>query len=266
MAVASPTATYSDGLRTRIIGAGRAGTALGRALAATGWPVDGPHGRGQDPSARAAAASGVDLLIVATRDAEVAAVAGSVRPVPDTTVAHLSGLLGLDALGPHEHRAAIHPLVSLPDPDVGSLRLGEGAWFGLRSTSPRAGAAAAEVVAALRGRSFTVPEEERARYHAAAAIAANHLVAVLAQAERVGSAAGVPAAALVDLARGALDNVASLGPRPALTGPVARGDWGTVEAHLRALAPGDLPAYRALAAEAARLAGVEPPPGLLDGG
>jgi predicted short-subunit dehydrogenase-like oxidoreductase (DUF2520 family) len=251
-------------LLTRIIGPGRAGAALHRALTAAGWRVDGPFGRDQDPSARAAAADGVDLLVIATRDAEVAGVAGSVRPVPGTTVAHLSGLLGLDALAPHPHRAALHPLVSLPDPEVGAALLGEGAWFGLRSDSPRAEAAAAAVVSALGGRSFPVPEEERARYHAAAAIAANHLVALLAQAERVGSAAGVPAAALLDLARGALENTARLGTRRALTGPVARGDWETVAAHLRSLAPDDRPAYRALASEAARLAGVEPPPGLLE--
>ena len=251
-------------LLTRIIGPGRAGAALARALTAVGWPVDGPHGRDQEPSARAAAAAGVGLLVIATRDAEVAEVAGSVRPVAGTTVAHLSGLLGLDALEPHERRAVIHPLVSLPDPEVGTRLLGEGAWFGLRSSSPEAGETARAVVAALGGRSFTVPEAERARYHAAAAMAANHLVALLAQAERVGATAGVPPEALVDLARGALENAARLGPRRALTGPVARGDWGTVAAHLEALAPGDRPAYRALASEAARLAGVEPPPGLLD--
>ncbi|HEX5267285.1 MAG TPA: DUF2520 domain-containing protein [Acidimicrobiales bacterium] len=249
---------------TRIIGPGRAGTSLHRALTAAGWDVDGPHGRGQDPSARAGAADGVDLLVIATRDAEVAAVAGSVRPRAGTTVAHLSGLLGLDALAPHRHRAAVHPLVSLPDADVGALRLGGGAWFGLRANAPRAEAAARAVVTALGGRSFSVPEEDRARYHAAAAIAANHLVAVLAQAERVGASAGVPPEALLTLARGALENVDRLGPHLALTGPVARGDWETVAAHLDALDEGDRPAYRALAAEAARLAGVEPPPGLLD--
>lgn len=266
MAVTSPTATYSGALvHTRIIGPGRAGSALQRALTAAGWEVDGPHGRDQEPASRSAAASGVELVVIATRDAEVAAVAASVRPVAGTTVAHLSGLLGLDALAPHERRAAIHPLVSLPDPEVGAARLGEGAWFGLRSNLPPAGAAARAVVAALGGRSFVVAEEERARYHAAAAMAANHLVALLAQAERIGAAAGVPAEALVDLARGALENAARLGPGPALTGPVARGDWGTVAAHLQALAPGDRPAYRALAAEAARLAGVEPPRGLLEG-
>lgn len=265
MAVTSPSATYSGAaVLTRIIGPGRAGRALHGALTAAGWEVDGPLGRDEGPDARSAAADGVDLLVIATRDAEVAAVAGSVRPVVGTTVAHLSGLLGLDALAPHERRAAIHPLVSLPDPEIGAARLGQGAWFGLRSNLPPAGAAARAVVAALGGRSFAVPEEERARYHAAAAIAANHLVALLAQAERVGAPAGVPPEALVDLARGALENAARLGPRPALTGPVARGDWDTVGAHLRALAAEDRPAYRALAAEAARLAGVDPPPGLLD--
>ena len=251
--------------RTRVIGPGRAGRALGRALTGAGWAVDGPLGRDQDPARRAAAAEGVDLLVIATRDAEVAEVARSVRPVATTTVAHLSGLLGLDALAPHPRRAAVHPLASLPDAEVGAQRL-VGAWFAVTAGGPEAAATAAAVVGALGGRSFTVPEAERARYHAAACMAANHLVALLAQAERVGAAAGVPAEALVDLARSALDNTARMGPAAALTGPVARGDWDTVRAHLGALAPEDRPAYLALADQAARLAGVEPPPGLLDGG
>jgi predicted short-subunit dehydrogenase-like oxidoreductase (DUF2520 family) len=98
-----------------------------------------------------------------------------------------------------------------------------------------------------------VADADRAAYHAAAAIASNHLVALLGQVERVAASAGVPLEAYLDLVRVTLDNVAELGPAAALTGPVARGDWDTVERHRAALDPAELAAYDAMVAAARRL-------------
>jgi predicted short-subunit dehydrogenase-like oxidoreductase (DUF2520 family) len=95
---------------------------------------------------------------------------------------------------------------------------------------------------------------DRARYHAAAVIASNHMVALMGQVERMAAELGVPSEAFLDLAAASLENVAALGPTAALTGPVARGDWDTVRHHLGVLHPAERPAYLALAAEAARLA------------
>src|SRR3712207_5454919 len=106
----------------RLVGPGRAGTALAHALEAAGWDVSEPVRHGDDPTA---AAEGVDLLVVSPPDAAVAEVAAAVRPVPTTVVAHLAGSLGLDVLAPHARRASIHPLVSIPTPDT-DLR---GRWF-----------------------------------------------------------------------------------------------------------------------------------------
>ena len=78
-------------------------------------------GRGDD---LAGAARGVDVLVIATPDDAVAAVAAAVSPVPSTTVVHLSGSLGLDALEPHPRRGALHPLVPLPNADVGAGPVG----------------------------------------------------------------------------------------------------------------------------------------------
>ena len=111
----------------------------------------------------------------------------------------------------------------------------------------------AEVVEDLGGRSFTVEDDARALYHAAACIASNHLVALLGQVERVGGAAGVPLEAYLALVRETVENVATLGPARALTGPVARGDTATVERHLAALPAAERDAYRALAERAKRL-------------
>jgi predicted short-subunit dehydrogenase-like oxidoreductase (DUF2520 family) len=244
--------------RLRVVGPGRAGSALSTALAAVGWQVDDPIGRGDDP---AGAAAGVDLVVVATPDASVATVAAGIRPEPSTAVAHLAGSLGLDVLAPHPLRAALHPLVSLPDAELGARRLADHAWFAVAGDPPEALALVEQVVADLGGRSFTVADADRARYHAAAAIASNHLVALLGQVERVAAGAGVPLEAYLDLVRATLDNVADIGPRAALTGPVARGDWDTVERHRAALPADELAAYDAMVAAARRLVDDgEPPP------
>jgi predicted short-subunit dehydrogenase-like oxidoreductase (DUF2520 family) len=225
----------------RVIGPGRAGSSFARALERVGWQVAEPVRRGDDP---AVAAAGVDLLVVATPDAVVAEVARAVEPVPATVVAHLAGSLGLDVLAPHLRRAAIHPLRSLPTPDTDLT----GAWFATAG-DPLADA----VVDALGGERVHVDDDDRARYHAAACIASNHLVALLGQVERVAGAAGVPLAAYLDLVRQTVDNVAALGPADALTGPVRRGDTATVARHLAALDESERPAYEALADAARRL-------------
>ncbi len=116
-----------------------------------------------------------------------------------------------------------------------------------------------DVAAALGLQAFTVADGDRARYHAAASIAANHVVALLGQVERLAEGAGVPREAFYPLVRAVVDNCERIGPRDALTGPVMRGDRETVERHLAALAPEERALYRALAAEAFRLSGRDDP-------
>ena len=235
--------------RLRIVGPGRAGGALAGALAAAGWSVAEPVRRGDDPRR---AADDVDLVVIATPDASIAAVAAAIDPDDRVVIAHLSGSLGLDVLEPHVRRAGLHPLVALPEPVVGAQRLGANAWFGVAGDPM-----AFEVVDALGGRAFVVDDDHRTLYHAAACIASNHLVALLAHAERVAAAAGAPAEAYGALVRATVDNVDALGTRAALTGPVARGDDATVDRHRAALAralPEELVHYDAGVAMARRLA------------
>ena len=236
-------------MRFRIVGRGRAGGALAIALARCGWVESAALGRADDP---AAAGDGVDLVVIATPDTAIAAVASAIRPVEGVVVAHLAGSRGLEVLHPHPRRAAIHPLVALPDAETGAARLGEGSWFAVAGDP-----LCADVVHALGGRSFPVEDGDRDHYHAAACIAANHLVALLGQVERV-APDGVPLPAYLDLARGALRNVAELGPAAALTGPAARGDEATIARHLAALAPDERPAYEAMVTAARRLAATNP--------
>jgi predicted short-subunit dehydrogenase-like oxidoreductase (DUF2520 family) len=139
--------------------------------------------------------------------------------------------------------------VALPDPERGVERL-VGAWFGLAEEGDPL---VEEVVDELHGRIVRVAEGDWAKYHAAAVMASNHLVALLGQVQRVATTISVPLDAYLDLARGALDDVSALGPVTALTGPVRRGDLATVQRHLDALPESERAAYRALAEEAARL-------------
>lgn len=230
-----------------VLGTGRAAGAFTGALRGAGWTVDSTSAR--DATTVAVAADDVDLVLICVSDPAVAAVAAAVGPGP-AVVAHCAGSLGLGVLAPHRRVAAVHPLVSLPNADIGAARLRDHAWFAIDG-DPIAG----EVVAALGGRSFVVDDVNRAGYHAAACIAANHLVALLGQVERVGGAAGAPFEAYLDLVRGAVANVAELGPAAALTGPAARGDEATIARHLAALDPSERPAYEAMADQARRLAG-----------
>lgn len=238
----------------RVIGAGRAGRAFHEAFRRLGWRVEGPLGREAELSR---AADGVDFLILAVPDSAISAVADTVAASDQATIVHLAGSVGPEALGAHRRRAAIHPLVSLTR-DHGADRLAGGAWFGI-TADPEAEATARELVRSLGGRAFGVPAERRALYHAAACIASNHLVALLSQVERLAQVAGVPMPALLDLAEGSLDNVARLGATGALTGPVSRADWVTVDRHRRALPAEEAELYECLAGEAARLAGRQLP-------
>lgn len=231
--------------RLRVVGGGRAGRSLALALGREGWEVASVIGRDDDP---VAAGEGADLVVIATPDAAVAEVAARISPRPEPVVAHLAGSLGLDVLDGHPRRAALHPLVALPEPELGASRLAAGAWFAVAGDP-----LVQRAVADLGGRWFEVADADRATYHAAAVVASNHLVALMGQVERIAAGIGVPPEAYGDLARTTLDNVDALGPAGALTGPTARADWATVARHLAAIDERERPAYRALADAARRL-------------
>ena len=250
-----------------IVGPGRAGRTVGAALRRSGWSVDAVAGRsvaGRSTVAAAAAldatartvddaARGVDVVIIATPDASIVTVAESAvgAAAPGALVVHLAGSLGLDVFDaaagrrPDVRFAALHPLVSIPTPDAAHL---SGGWCAVAGDPD-----VYELADALGLEPFLVPSGERARYHATASIAANHVVALMGQVERIAHIVGVPRGALYPLVRGVLDNCEEIGPRDALTGPVMRGDGATVDAHLAALPPEERDLYRALAAEALRL-------------
>lgn len=239
----------------RVVGLGRTGRSLIKALDGTNWEYDGGYGRLDDPTD---AAVNVDAVFVAVPDDAITDVARAVTPTSAVLI-HLSGAKTLDVLAPHEHRASVHPLVSLPDPETGSARLRGGAVFAVAGHH-----LASEVVEALGGRAIEVDERHRSLYHAGAVVAANHLVVLCAQVERIAERLGVPVELYWALMTSTLANVEKGGALRALTGPAARGDTDTIEAHLRALAElgsGEAALYRVMAAgasELGRIAGNEP--------
>lgn len=253
-------------LRTLVVGAGRAGGSFARALTRCGWQVEVVHHDQIDSidDAWAAAHRGPvsdlpktpdppELVLLCVPDATVRSCAAALPKSDAFVVAHCAGSLGLDVLDGHRRVASVHPLVSLADPEVGAERL-VGAWFAVEGDD-----SVGEVVAALGGRSFPVAPGRRAAYHAAAAVASNHLVALLAEVEAIAAVAGVPLEAYLDLVRGTVDNVENLGVTDSLTGPASRGDWDTVRAHLDAIGPTGRDHYLAGLVATARLAGREVP-------
>lgn len=233
--------------RFALIGKGRAGGSLHDALMDLGWECGAVYGRGDDISA---AATGVDVCIIATPDDQVAGVASQIEPGA-AVVMHVSGALSLDVLAPHQ-AAGLHPLVSLANASLGAKQL-RSAWFGVAGHE-----ISVEIASELSGRHFSIADADRAVYHATAAIASNHLVALLGQVERLAASVGIPFEVFLPLIHGSLGNVGNLGPKAALTGPAARGDLGTIEKHRAALAenhPDELAAYDCLVDLATRLAG-----------
>lgn len=254
-----------------LIGPGRAGTTIALGLMEQGWTVVAVGGRAPDaPSTTAAAAClasrpalvsdvarGAALVIVATPDRAIDQVLMTAEPAiePGALVVHLAGSRGLDVFGPLLERrtgvrvGALHPLQSFPSTTTGLERLA-GAWAAVAGDP-----AVTEIARSLGLRPFALADSDRGRYHAAAVVASNHLVALLGQVERLAATCSVPFEAFGPLVLGSVQNAFALGPADALTGPVARGDLNTVEQHLRDLDPGERDAYRALAREAARLTG-----------
>jgi predicted short-subunit dehydrogenase-like oxidoreductase (DUF2520 family) len=247
------------GLHIGVIGAGRVGTVLGAALAAAGHTVaattasSGTRTLLADvPTAPAAevARAGSDLVLIAVPDdaleAMVAELAGVV--LPDQLVVHTSGSHGLAVLRPAGGRPlALHPVMTFTGDPADLPRL-PGISYGV--TAPdELRPVATRLIADLGGIVEWIPETARPLYHAALAHGANHLVTLVNEAADRLREAGVrePARLLAPLLRAALENALRLGDA-ALTGPVVRGDAGTVERHLRVLVGTESSeAYRALA-------------------
>ncbi len=213
-----------------IIGTGRAGSAIRARLRDRDLTVT--DGREPNPAA--------DLVLLCVPDSAIAEVAAAVLVGP--WIAHVSGATSLAALAPHERRFGVHPFQTLTR-ERGAEQL-DGAWAAIGGESAEALEGARWLAELLGLRPFEIADADRALYHAAAVFGGNYLVTLHDVATRLLAEVGAPAEAIVPLMARTIDNGFDL------TGPIARGDWTTVEAHLDVLgerAPDLVPLYRALA-------------------
>lgn len=258
------------GLRVGVVGAGRVGAVLAAALRAAGHEVVAVAGEsdasrrrihdllpGVDHAKPTDVARASDVLLLTVPDdmldnvVSVLAASGALRA--GQYVVHTSGRHGLAVLEPARRVGArviaLHPAMTFTGTAVDLDRLA-GCVFGLTAAAEER-PLAETLVAALGGRATWVPEEMRTLYHAGLAHGANHLVTLVSEALEMLAATGAddPAGTLRPLLTAALDNALDHGDA-ALTGPIVRGDLGTVRAHLDDLAanaPHTLPSYVAMA-------------------
>lgn len=184
--------------------------------------------------------SGGELVMLCVPDAAIAAVAQSIEPGP--WLAHVSGTTPLAALDPHTRRFSVHPLQTLVK-GRGPEQL-DGAFAAVTAEAGEARERANWLAATLGVQPFSLDDNARTLYHAGAVIASNYLVTLYRAAADLFVDAGAPPEALVPLMRRTIENGFEL------TGPIARGDWETVDAHLAALheqRPELEPVYRVLA-------------------
>lgn len=246
-----------------IIGAGRVGRAIGRRLRELGWKI-GAVVTSSEPTARKAVRSigaghahafltrqvlAAQVILITTPDHSVVEIAEELARVGaeelgGKIVLHTSGALSSDVLGPVRRCGAavgsMHPLQTFSGVGVPPL---EGKVFAIEGDTA-AVRVARQIARALGAIPVHIDGAKKPLYHAAGALAAGNVLALMEAATRLMTASGMKrreaVRALLPLTRQVLENFERLGPRAAWTGPLSRGDYGVVAAHMEAMK--DLPA------------------------
>lgn len=231
-------------MRIAFVGCGAAGRALAVAWRRKGHAIGAVHARTSAAAAVKAIGAGVpngplddaDVVVFATPDDALAAVAAKHRLAPRQVALHLSGAHPSTVLAPTGARTAgLHPLQAFADLEAALAALPRAFCF----VEGEAVDVAEKLARDLTPHVARLETGKKILYHAGAAIASNYTVTLLAVARDLLVEAGVPEGtaldALVALVRGSLDNVAKVGIPQALTGPAARGDVELVRRHIEAL-------------------------------
>lgn len=266
-------------MNVAVVGAGRVGTAMGVLLSRAGHTVAAVSGRGVGSRERAErhlpgvpvvgsveAATRGEVVLLAVPDDRIRDVCATLAKRgglgSGPAVVHLSGANPLDDLAPAAEVGAsilsVHPLQAAPSVEAAIERF-PGSGFAVTARDEEAFSLGERLAADAGGRPFRLLDEHKGLYHAAAVFASNYLVVVEGLAEDLFALAGIPDPRPLfgPLAEGTLANVLERGAREALTGPVARGDAGTVRKNLEALgerALSSVAPYAALARAAVRIA------------
>jgi predicted short-subunit dehydrogenase-like oxidoreductase (DUF2520 family) len=252
-----------------IIGLGKVGTAVGYLLRTAGYTIVAVAGRslenlrmglrytgGQVYTDNAEAASCAECVLITTSDDAIALVCeeisqkGALRA--GKKVIHMSGAGGLDLLASARRAgafvASIHPIQSFAHVE-GAIKSIPGSTFGI-TADEEIKQWAEQMVRDIGGSPFQLADTDKALYHAAACLASNYLTTLMHTVEEIYQSLGMEREdalrAFWPLVRGTLENIETKGAVQALTGPISRGDAGTIEKHLSALRerlPGLLPLY-----------------------
>ncbi|MGC2486781.1 MAG: DUF2520 domain-containing protein [Acidimicrobiales bacterium] len=225
-----------------VVGAGRAGTSFSTALRDAGHAVRLLHHEELD------AVGDAEVVLLCVPDDAIAMVAQVLEPLHSRVMVHVAGSRGVSELARHPRSGFLHPLAVLSSPEVGATRL-HGALFSVGGDD-----AVNDIVTSLGGRVVRLRDDQRAAYHATAAVAANHLVALLGHVEILAAAAGLTFDDFVPLIHQALSDVEEQGAERALTGPASRSDFATIDSHLAAIPDSERATYVALARAAFELA------------
>ena len=193
--------------RAHVIGSGRVGSAVAARLRERGVVV------GEDDP---------DVVLLCVPDTAISDASRCLTP-GRAWIGHVSGATPLAALEPHERRFSLHPLQTFDRSGEPSQL--DGAWAAVTGETEEALAVARGLAETLGLRPFELADADRTLYHAGAVFASNYVVTLQRAAVRL----GVPAEGLVPLMTRTIENGFDL------TGPIARGDWATVEAHKRAI-------------------------------
>lgn len=261
-----------------IIGAGRVGSSIGFLLARAGYAVTAVTAqtassvekalefiKGGGYPAEARKAAGTDVVFITTPDRAIRDVCAEIAREgglkPGALVVHMSGAHSLELLDAAKaagaYRAVLHPLQSVPSREQGVRNL-PGSFFRI-DADPEVLPLAKELVAALGGVELAMPKwtpdgTSASLYHAGAVAVSNYLVALidfgLKFYEVLGADRNDALKAVLPLIKGTVENIETLGIPSALTGPIVRGDAGTMRDHFEAMrqrAPELLELYRALA-------------------
>ena len=256
-------------LKLGFIGAGTVGTALAMRLSDRGYRVVAVSSRSQASAEKLAqsisgcqavnsnqaVADLADFVFITTPDGAIGPVASEVRWQPEQSVVHCSGSDSTAVLAPARKSGAgvgaFHPLQTFASVGQAMENI-PGSTFAIEAEEPLLGTLK-DMAIALKGSWIELKAGDKVLYHAAAVIACNYLVTLVKLATDLWQTFNVPTGqatrALMPLLRGTLNNIENVGIPGCLTGPIARGDTGTIKKHIEALgktAPAVLSTYREL--------------------
>ncbi len=242
-------------LKVGFIGAGTVGTALAVLLSSKGYRFVGASRRSHTTAGKKASvvsnlrmldsnqevADAAELVFITTPDDTIAHVASEVRWHSGQSVVHCSGADSVDILEPARKSGAavggFHPLQTFAGVERAIENI-PGSTFGIEAEEPLL-ASLKEMADALGGNWIKLEAGDKVAYHAAAVFACNYLVTLVKMATDLWQTFSIPTdqatKALLPLIKGTLHNIDTIGIPDCLTGPIARGDTGTVNKHLKAL-------------------------------